>query len=104
MSGGAKPARIVWRPEARADRIAIMEYIAQDSPLAAIELDGEIEDKVDALLDHPKLYKVSLRVHGTREMVVRPNYIVFYELVGADIIVLNVVHAARQWTPSSRGK
>ncbi len=36
------------RPEVRADRIAIMEYIAQDSPLAAIDLDDEIEDKVDA--------------------------------------------------------
>lgn len=64
MSGGVKPTRIVWRPEARADRIALMEYIAQDSPLAAIELDDEIEAKVDALLDHPKLYKVSPRVRG----------------------------------------
>jgi toxin ParE1/3/4 len=100
MSVGIKPTRIVWRPQARADRIALMEYIAQDSPLAAIELDDEIEDKVDALLDHPKLYKVSPRVHGAREMVVRPNYIVFYELVGADIVVLNVVHAARQWPPA----
>jgi len=97
MSGGVKPVRIVWRPEARADRIKLMEYIAQDSPLAAIELDDEIEAKVDALLAHPKLYKVSPRVRGAREMVVRPNYIVLYELAGVDIVVLNVVHAARQW-------
>lgn len=93
--------RIVWRPEARADRMAIMEHIAQDSPLAAIDLDDEIEIKVDALLAHPKLYKVSPRVRGAREMVVRPNYIVLYELAGADIVVLNVVHAARQWPSSS---
>jgi len=35
-------------------------------------------------------------LHGTREMVVRLNPIVLYELEGDDIIVLNVVHAVRQ--------
>ena len=98
MSGAAQPSRVVWRPEARADRIAIMEYIAQDSPLAAIDLDDEIEAKVDALPQHPKLYRAG-RVPGTREMVVRPNFIVIYELVGADVVILNVLHAARQWPP-----
>ncbi len=52
MSRGAQPTRLVWRPEARADRINIMEYIAQDSPLA-------------------------------------------------DMVILNVLHAARQWPPAS---
>jgi addiction module RelE/StbE family toxin len=98
MTGGDKPTRIVWRPEARADRIAIMEYIARDSPLAAIDLDEEIEDKVDMLLLHPKLFKVG-RVAGTREMVVRPNFIVIYELHGTHVIVLNVIHASQQWPP-----
>lgn len=96
MSRGEKPTRIVWQPAARADRIAIMEYIAQDNPSAAIELDDEIEAKVDNLLLHPKLYKAG-RVQGTREMVVRTNFIVVYELNGSDVIILNVLHAARQW-------
>lgn len=99
MSRGGKPERLVWRPEARADRIAIMEYIAQDSPIAAIELDDEIETKADALLKHPTLYKPG-RVKGTREMVVRPNFIVIYEVVGVEVVILNVVHAARQWPPA----
>lgn len=101
MSRGTKPVRLVWRPEARDDRIKIMEYIAQDSPLAAIELDEEIEAKVDALLLNPALYKPG-RVKGTREMVVRSNFIVIYELDGADVVILNVLHAARQWPPASR--
>ncbi|MBO9356994.1 type II toxin-antitoxin system mRNA interferase toxin, RelE/StbE family [Bordetella petrii] len=96
MSGGGKLARIVWRPEARADRIAIMEYIAQDNPLAAIDLDDEIEDKANNLLLHPKLYKAG-RAPGTREMVVRPNFIVVYELTGTDVVILNVLHSSQQW-------
>ncbi|WP_073104963.1 type II toxin-antitoxin system RelE/ParE family toxin [Pollutimonas bauzanensis] len=93
-----KPARVVWRPEAIAERVAIMDYIAQDSPLAAIDLDEEIEVKADALLKHPTLYKPG-RIKGTREMVVRPNFIVVYELDGADVVILNVLHAAQQWPP-----
>lgn len=100
MSGTAPPWRVVWRPEARNDRIAIMEYIAQDSPSAAIDLDDEIEAKVDALREHPRLYRAG-RVSGTREMVIRPNFIVVYELDGADIVVLNVLHAAR-YRPSEK--
>ena len=101
MSSGAKPTRVVWRPEARADRIAIMDYIAQDSPLAAIDLDDEIEAKADALPQHPKLYRAG-RVPGTREMVARPNFIVVYELDGTDVVVLNVLHAAQQWPPAGK--
>lgn len=96
MSREIKPTKIVWQSEARADRIAIMEYIAQDSAIAAIELDDEIEAKVDNLLLHPKLYKAG-RVQGTREMVVRTNFIVVYELIGSDVVILNVLHAAQQW-------
>ena len=103
MSSGAKPTRVVWRPEARADRIAIMDYIAQDSPPAAIDLDEEIEAKAkaDALPQHPKLYRAG-RVSGTREMVVRPNFSVVYELDGTDVVVLNVLHAAQQWPPAGK--
>lgn len=51
------------------------------------------------MLPHPTLYKPG-RIKGTREMVVRPNFIVIYELDGADVVVLNVLHAARQWPPA----
>jgi plasmid stabilization system protein ParE len=36
--------RLVWRPMAYEDRASIMDYIAQDNPGAALELDKEIED------------------------------------------------------------
>lgn len=73
-----------------------MDYIAQDNPLAALELDEEIESKAASLVDHPKLYKQG-RVKGIREMVVRPNYVVVYQETAEAIIILRVLHASQQW-------
>ncbi len=88
--------RLVWRPKAVEDRVSIMDYIAQDNPAAALELDEEIEAKTNALVSHPKLYKPG-RMKGTREMVIPPNYVVVYRETPAEVTVLRVLHAARQW-------
>jgi len=88
--------RLVWRPLAREDRAAIMDHIAQDNSVAALELDEAIEAQANALLDHPKLYKPG-RMKGTREMVIRPNYVVIYQESRAEITILRVLHAAQQW-------
>lgn len=93
--------RLVWRPMAVEDRAAIMDYIAQDTPSAALELDEEIEAKTDALVSHPKLYKPG-RVKGTREMVIRPNYVVVYREMPTEVTILRVLHAAQQWPRSAR--
>jgi len=85
-----------WRPQARADLLAIVTYIAQDNPTAAQALKDEIEAKTAALSTHPKLYKPG-RVKGTREMVVRPNYVVVYREDSRAVTILRVLHAAQQW-------
>ena len=88
--------RVEWRPLAIEDRARIMDYIAQDNPTAAIELDEQFEDKAAQLPKHPKLYKPG-RVKGTREIVVRPNYVMVYRIAGDVISILRVLHAAQQW-------
>ena len=91
--------KVRWRPAAEADRDGIIEYIAQDDPVAAIDLGDAIDRRVAELPKHPKLYRVG-RVKGTREMVVHPNYIVVYRIVRSAIEILRVLHSARQWPPS----
>lgn len=39
--------RVVWRPMALEDREVILEHIAQDNPIAAIEIDDAIEAKAE---------------------------------------------------------
>ena len=37
------------------------------------------------------------RVKGTREIVVRPNYVMVYRVSGKVVEVLRVLHVAQQW-------
>jgi toxin ParE1/3/4 len=85
-----------WREAARADLFAIVDYISLDNPNAALRLMDEIESKVAKLVSRPKLYRAG-RVAGTREMVVRPNYIVIYTETPNGVLVLRVLHSAQLW-------
>ncbi|MDO5622897.1 MAG: type II toxin-antitoxin system RelE/ParE family toxin [Paracoccus sp. (in: a-proteobacteria)] len=85
-----------WKAVAVADLMAIVDYISDDNPAAALALMDEIEGKVASLPAHPKRCRPG-RVEGTRELVVRPNYIVVYAETPATVTVLRVLHAAQMW-------
>ena len=85
-----------WKATAIADLLAIVDYISDDNPDAAQTFKDEIEAKTSRLPDNPQLYRVG-RVDGTREMVVRPNYIVIYAEDAVAVTTLRVLHAAQQW-------
>ena len=89
---------VEWRETARADLLAIVEYISDDNPDAAQRLKDEIEAKTSKLPKHPKLYRAG-RVAGPRKMVVRTNYVVVYAEDARAISILRVLHAAQQWPP-----
>lgn len=91
---------LFWTPEAIQDRTDIYEYIELDNPAAAIALDELIAKMADSLIHHPGLGKPG-RVAGTRELVAHQNYLLIYDTVGELVRVLRVLHAARQWPPSS---
>ena len=88
--------RLEWKATAVADLLAIVDYISDDNPDAAQALRDEIEAKVSRLREQPRLYRVG-RVEGTREMVVRSNYIVVYAEDADTVTILRVLHAAQQW-------
>ena len=85
-----------WKATAVTDLLAIVDYISDDNPDAAQALKDEIEAKTSRLPDNPQLYRVG-RVDDTREMVVRPNYIVIYAEDAITVTILRVLHAAQQW-------
>lgn len=85
-----------WKAPAVADLIAIVDYISDDNPDAALALMEEIQGKVARLPAHPKRCHPG-RVEGTRELVVRPNYIVVYAETATTVTVLRVLHAAQMW-------
>jgi len=91
--------QLVWRPMARDDRAAIMDYIARENPVAALELDELIEAKAALLSIRPRLYKPG-RIKGTREMLVHPHYVVVYQEDKQTVTILRVLHTAQQWPPA----
>lgn len=88
--------KLEWKATAIADLLAIVDYISDDNPDAAQALKDEIEVKTSRIPDNPQLFRVG-RVDGTREMVVRPNYIVIYVEDAVAVTILRVLHAAQQW-------
>lgn len=88
-----------WRQTARADLLAIIDYISDDNPEAAQRLKDDIEANAARLPEHPKLYRAG-RIAGTREMVVQTNYVVIYAEDARAISILRVLHAAQQWPPA----
>lgn len=93
---------LIWKPSALADRDAILDYIAQDNLVAAVELDERIEACAEQLVSQPQLGRHG-RVAGTRERVVHPSYLLIYEVDAArDITVLRVLHTAQHWPPTRK--
>lgn len=68
--------------------------MSDNNPDAAQRLKDDIEAKTSKLPGHPKLYRAG-RVAGTREMVVRTNYVVVYAEDARLISILRVLHTAQ---------
>lgn len=86
-----------WRRMALIDRERIAEYIAdQGSPAAARKLDAEFVEKAAKAAQRPRLYR-SGRMRGTHEIVVRPNYIMVYQVEAGTVVILRVLHTAQHW-------
>ncbi|MCS3606876.1 type II toxin-antitoxin system RelE/ParE family toxin [Erwinia rhapontici] len=87
---------LVWKPLALKDRETIMDYIAKDNPLAAVELDDRFEIIAESACRHPDMYKMG-RVPGTHEAVVHPHYVMIYQVDSCSLQILRILHTARQW-------
>jgi len=88
--------KVEWLPKAREQLYGYVRRIAEDSPQAAIDLAREIHAKTDSLATYPLRCRAG-RVAGTREMVIKPNYIVVYRIAGDEVQILRVRHARQQW-------
>ncbi len=89
-----------WHEAARSDLLAIVDYISDHDPYAAQRVMNDIVAKTAKLPEYPRMYRLG-RVAGTREMLVRANYIIVYEENPKTVLILRVLHAAQQW-PADR--
>ena len=95
LSNGAG-VRLEYTGRAKRDLDEITEFIARDNIVAAERLRAELDTKISLLPTRPEAYRRG-RIEGTREMVVRRNYVVVYRAAPDRVTVLRVLQAARQW-------
>jgi addiction module RelE/StbE family toxin len=89
--------RLEWSVFALEDRDGIFDYIEEDSPRAAVVVDGRIRTQVRQLLQFPETGRLG-RVDGTRELVISQTpYIAAYRINGDTVRILRVLHGAQQW-------
>ncbi len=80
----------------------IEEYIARDNPIAAQAVARRIAEQIDKLRAIPYLGRPGA-APGTRVLVVpRLPYVVIYEILGNEIMILGVMHGARNWQADPR--
>lgn len=93
---------IEWTERAADDLDGLVGHIARDDRPTAEQVGREIIAAVGRLESFPGLGRPG-RVKGTRELVLAPHalpYVVVYEVSGASIFILRVLHSAQDWPPT----
>lgn len=77
----------------------LVGHIGEDDPRAALAVAARILDRIEMLCEQPEIGRKGRRP-GTRELVVEgTRYIVAYriDLTRGEVVVLRIIHDARQW-------
>lgn len=90
--------KLRWSLHALSDRRQIYDYINEDNPKAAIDLDRRFIEAAELLRKHPGLGRNG-RQPGSREFSVKPSYFMIYEMQPGEVWILNVVNTSRRWPP-----
>jgi toxin ParE1/3/4 len=89
--------RITWLPRARTDLSHARQYIKQHNSKSAQRVYAAIRSAVGRIANAPHLGRPG-RVARTRELVVpHTAFIVAYSVVGDRLVILAVIHGAREW-------
>lgn len=90
--------KVVWTPEAQQDREDIWDYIVENNPRAAAQMDELFSNTVVKLAGYPQLGKPG-KIPGTRELIPHENYRLVYEIEHETVWILALIHTARRWPP-----
>lgn len=84
-------------PLAEADIEAIVIYIAEDTPTAAVRWYDDIHRRCQRLGDMPGLGTTRTDIRtGLRSFAVG-NYLILYQEIDEGAEIVRVIHGARQW-------
>ena len=88
-------ARLRFMPAARSDLSEIRRHIAKDDPVRAKSFIEEIRGHCRRLAEHPGMHPVATRLDPKARKAVHGAYLIFYDAEDRGILVLRVIHSAR---------
>jgi toxin ParE1/3/4 len=89
--------RVRWTTTAADDLAHLVDYIRKDNPAAARRVAQTIYQSIARLRKFPNAGRIGL-AENSRELVFSPwPYIAVYEIVGDQVQVLRIRHAAQDW-------
>jgi addiction module RelE/StbE family toxin len=86
--------KLKWSKRALADISRIIEYIAQDKPIAGQQFAVTIRAKADYLRQFPYMGREVLP--GVRELVVHQHYLLSYRIKSGCVEILQIWHVAQR--------
>ena len=88
-------AEVLVTPQAEADLQEIWLIIAVDNPTAADRLLRRISKKLDFLGEFPEMGSPRPELTASARILVEGNYVILYEPSGESVVIVRVLHGAR---------
>ncbi|WP_075292941.1 type II toxin-antitoxin system RelE/ParE family toxin [Pararhizobium arenae] len=84
--------------EAESDLEQIADYIAEHNPRRALSFIRELRSQCEDLVSHPNSFAVVPRYehHGIRRRV-HGNYLIFYRVEPAKVVIIHILHGATDY-------
>jgi addiction module RelE/StbE family toxin len=91
--------------EAESDLERIADYIAQDNSRRALSFVRELRSKCEDLVDSPDSFALVPRYehHGIHRAV-HGNYLIFYRVDAAKVVIIHILHGATDYGSILFGK
>lgn len=95
---------IIRRPRASADLSEIWEFIAEENVERADAFVDRIDAKFRALAQHPLMGRDRSELAAGLRSVPLPPYVIFYEPVPTGVVIVRVLHGARDTEAQFEGE
>jgi addiction module RelE/StbE family toxin len=91
--------------EAESDLERIADYIAQDNSRRALSFVRELRSKCEDLVDSPDSFALVPRYeHRGIRRAVHGNYLIFYRVDAAKVVIIHILHGATDYGAILFGK
>jgi toxin ParE1/3/4 len=87
---------IRFDPRSLADLATIRDYLIERSPSGAERVRVHLVETIERLADFPFLGRQTDELNVRVLVLTRYPYLVFYAVVGDDVVILHVRHGARE--------